>query len=132
MTSPALALRRCQGLTKSGQPCEATPLTDRDWCFFHSPEHRELAREARLQGSELHRKNCLEEAKPLDLSTTKGVLKTLSLVATATLKGDLDHRRANALAVICSTATRALQNRLEDRVAEIEAAVAMMPTERKQ
>ena len=122
--SPALAVRKCQGLTKSGDPCEATPLIDRDWCFFHSPEHQEMARMARLEGMEVHRKNCLENGKPVDLSTTKGILRTLSLVATATLHGNLDHRRANALAVICSTATRAVQGGLEERVAELETTVA--------
>lgn len=124
MSSPVLATRSCQGVTKSGAPCEATPMSGQSWCYFHHPEHQEHAQAARLQGAAARRTPAIPEADPVQLSSSQEVLETLSLVATATIRGVLDAKRANALAVLCSTALRALDHRIEERLAELESEVA--------
>ncbi len=43
-------VRQCAYRKENGQPCRAAPLTNREFCFWHSPEHAEEIAEARRLG----------------------------------------------------------------------------------
>ena len=43
-------VRQCANRKENGQPRRAAPLTNRGFCFWHSPEHAEEIAEARRRG----------------------------------------------------------------------------------
>jgi hypothetical protein len=59
--------RVCKATKDDGSPCEAAPLTDGEYCFFHSPEHAEEVAEAgRLGGLRRRREKTVAAAYDLD------------------------------------------------------------------
>ena len=123
--SPAPAVRTgCQALTKDGKPCTATPTKGGCYCWWHDPEHQEEAHAARLLGARTGRMTALGAAPELDLRSPQKVLEAASVVATAVLRGRVDPKIGNCLAVLFGTALRAADQDLEDRMREIEELVA--------
>jgi hypothetical protein len=57
--------RRCQGTSKSGKPCRATPLRDQDWCNGHAPN---LPESARFQGGAKPGAGRPPKARPSDIA----------------------------------------------------------------
>ena len=47
-------LHGCRSQKTNGEPCRATPMRGKDFCFWHSPEHSQEAAEARRRFSPLH------------------------------------------------------------------------------
>lgn len=63
----AAGTRRCDGIKEGGEPCQAAPLRDRPYCFWHSPDHRQEAAEARRLGGQRRRREAtIEGAYALD------------------------------------------------------------------
>lgn len=119
--SPAPDVRSgCQALTKSGQRCTATPTKGGHYCWWHDPENQEEAHAARLQGARTGRALGLHSAPDLDLRSPQKVLEASSLVATAVLRGQVDPKVGNCLAVLFGAALRAADQDLEERIREIE------------
>src|SRR3954469_9720166 len=44
--------RTCKARNDKGQPCQAAPLRDSDYCVFHDPEHAETVAAARQAGGQ--------------------------------------------------------------------------------
>lgn len=126
--SPALAGRlECQAVTKTGNACSMPPLRGQDYCMAHHPDHQEELKLARQKGAQYRPTAVVphvDSASPLLMSTSQEVLESISRVATAVMRGELDPRLGNCIGVLLNTALRALDHRLEDRVAELELAVA--------
>ena len=82
--------RQCQAAGPDGRPCEAAPLRDRDFCFFHAPETAPEAAEARRVGGLRRRREKTVEVL-YDLDGTDGVTRigrVLNLVILETLSLD--------------------------------------------
>ena len=82
--------RQCQAAGPDGRPCEAAPLRDRDFCFFHAPETAPEAAEARRVGGLRRRREKTVEVL-YDLDGTDGVARlgrVLDLVILETLSLD--------------------------------------------
>jgi len=82
--------RQCQAAGPDGRPCEAAPLRDRDFCFFHAPETAPDAAEARRVGGLRRRREKTVEVL-YDLDGTDGVTRigrVLNLVILETLSLD--------------------------------------------
>ena len=82
--------RQCHAAGPDGRPCEAAPLRDRDFCFFHAPETAPEAAEARRVGGLRRRREKTVEVL-YDLDGTDGVTRlgrVLNLVILETLSLD--------------------------------------------
>ena len=125
MTSPALAQKpHCHALTKLGEPCGMVPVRGEDFCFTHHPDLQKENHLARQIGTKTYPRLVLPEAEPLQMSSAAEILASLSQISTGVLRGEVDVKIANCLGVLMNTALRALDYRLEERVAELEATVA--------
>lgn len=119
--SPALDAKACcQARNREGSPCTATPMTGESWCFFHHPDHQAEARAARLQGARTGRRVRVPFDTMIDIRSPQKVLEAASLVSTAVLRGEVDPKVGNCLAVLFSTALRASDQDVQRRLREIE------------
>jgi hypothetical protein len=123
--SPALALKpHCQARTKAGKSCGMPPVRGERFCFTHHPDYAEESRKAREIGAHTYLRKVQPDAEPLAMGSATEVLESLSRISTGVLRGEVDVKIANCLGVLMNTALRAIDHRLEDRVGELEAAVA--------
>ena len=95
--------RQCQAAGPDGRPCEAAPLRDRDFCFFHAPETAPEAAEARRVGGLRRRREKTVEVL-YDLDGTDGVTRigrvlNLVILETLSLDNGLGRNRTLLLAV---------------------------------
>jgi hypothetical protein len=121
-----VAIRACKERGKSGDPCGAPPLQDRDFCLFHDPEHADAVAEARKVGGGRRRREATV-AVAYDfagLDTVPGIRRLLDVAALDTLAADNTPNRARTLAYIAQIAMRLLEvGDLEERLQQVEQAL---------
>lgn len=118
--------RRCSGLTNAGARCDATPLRDQDFCFWHSPEHAQEAVEARrLGGLRRRREGTLAGAYEFEgLASTANLRRLLEVAALDALGLENSVARVRSLTAIVQVGARLLEvGELESRLEALEAAV---------
>ena len=95
--------RQCQAAGPDGRPCEAAPLRDRDFCFFHAPETAPDAAEARRVGGLRRRREKTVEVlyglDGLDGVTRLGRVLDLVIHETLSLDNGLGRNRTLLLAL---------------------------------
>ena len=118
-------MSHCRHIKPSGEPCNAWAITDEDYCFWHSPKHRDEAAEARrLGGLRKNRVRTVAAAYQFPgLRSYSDILTMLESAATDTLVLPNSVDRSRTLAVIGETARRCLANDQQDRIKGLEAAV---------
>jgi len=131
-----VATRTCKAETTTGEPCRQAPLTDGDFCFWHSPEHAEEAAEARRLGGLRRRKEkTVAAAYEVEGLATVGEIRRLVVIAVMdTLGLENSVARARTLAYLAQTATKLLEvGDFEDRIEALEAAVGprLVPKKRR-
>lgn len=79
--------RSCVATTKSGHPCAAPPMSDRQFCYSHDPESAAEAMESRrLGGLRRRRERTLHDAYALaGLDTMPGIQRLLECTVHETL-----------------------------------------------
>ena len=110
---------RCEATRRDGQPCEAQALPGRTLCWAHEPELRGRAREANAAGGR-NRSNASRAARyaPRDL---QGLVRQLLESVGEVHRGDLDPKRAQAMASLAGAVVRAYQvGEIERRLEELE------------
>lgn len=117
-------MNQCEATRASGDRCRAQALPGRPKCFAHDEDNRELANAARRKGGQ-NSGNVVRAARriPRDMSD---LVKRLLEAVDAVERGDLDHRRATAMASLAGAAVRVyevgeVQQRLETLEARLEA-----------
>lgn len=117
-----VGVRRCSGLTNAGARCDATPLRDQDFCFWHSPEHQQDAMEARrLGGLRRRREGTLAGAFEFKgLGSTEDLRRLLEIAALDALGLENSIARVRALTAVVQVGARLLE------VGELEARVEML------
>ncbi len=110
---------RCQAERKNGQPCQGKALPDSPFCFAHDDRYADLRR----QGSSRGGKNKRTEARvqrliPHDL---RGLQRLLFQVIDNTYTGDLDPRKATAIATTATALLRIYEaGEFEQRLQALE------------
>ena len=120
-----MSCRPCSFRKPSGQGCLATPMTDQEYCFWHSPEHVEEAAEARrLGGLRRRREVTVAGAYGFDgLETVGDIRRILMIVAVDTLGLDNTFHRSRVLIALVAAAAKLLETgEMEQRLAALEAA----------
>ena len=90
----------CSARTRDGSPCGATPMRDQPFCFWHHPDHKQEAAEARrLGGLRRRRERTLEGAYDLHkgFRSVDGILRFVEIAALDLLGLDASVARSNAM-----------------------------------
>ena len=119
-------LHGCRSQKTNGEPCRATPMRGKDFCFWHSPEHAEEAAEARRLGGLRRRKERITQgAYDFDgLEDVTKIRRLLEIAVVDTLALESSIARSRALAYLAQMALRALEvGELEDRIDALEEAM---------
>ena len=106
--------------------CQAAPLREGDYCFWHSPEHAEDVAEARrLGGLRRRREVAVSGAYEFaGLQTVSDIRRILEIGVLDTLGLENSIARARTLAYLAMTAIKLLEvGELEQRLAALEAAI---------
>ena len=116
----------CQALTQNGRPCRAPTLREGSQCFWHAPESREDATEARrLGGLRRRREGTVGGAYGLEgFRTDADLQRVLELALTDTLELENSIARARALAHLVSVGVRVKETaEFEARLRALEVGV---------
>jgi hypothetical protein len=129
--------RTCSGLKAGGQRCQARPLREESFCFWHHPDHAEEAAQARkLGGLRRKREGTLQGAYEFDgLGSVADITRLLEIAVMDALGLDSSIARVRALIAAALAGARLLEvGDQEERLAAIESALgprAIGPTKRR-
>jgi len=119
--------RSCEATAASGRGCEAAPLREGNYCFWHSPEHaQEAADSRRLGGLRRRREATVGGAYEFDgLGGIELARRLLSVVITDTLSLDNSIQRSRVLVQIVTALLRVTEvTEQERRLEELEIALS--------
>lgn len=112
--------RQCQYIKTDGEQCQARPLLDDKYCYFHSPN---ISQEQRMLASSRGGKarNVLKPLPTLELSSMNDVVFLLADTINGTRTGEIPARVANAIGGLSNYLMRAIElTELETRIKKIE------------
>ena len=118
--------RQCAFHTPKGEPCQAPPLHDSQFCLMHSPEHAQDVQEARrLGGLRRRREVAVSGAYDFEgLETVAAIRRLLEVAVLDTLGMENSISRSRTLAYLAQVALRTLEvGEMEQRIAALEQAV---------
>lgn len=122
----------CTALRTDGRPCQATPMIDEPFCFWHSPDTVEEAADARRLGG-AHRRKKKAVASIYDFRGLRTIADNQALLETAaieTLAIENSISRNRALAGFVATGAKLIElGDLAERVAALEAAAKPAPAD---
>jgi hypothetical protein len=118
--------RKCEFRKKNGERCGADAQTGKSLCVFHDPARASEGRRARRAGGITRSR--LATVLPADtpdhpLGNTADVSALLSDCINRLRRGQLDPRVANSMGYLASVLLKALDQRLEERLAHLEAVI---------
>ena len=111
---------QCKARTKAGVPCRA-PAVEGGFCFCHA--HPEKMAELGRQGGMKNRRWKLDEGDHTNrpLKTMGEVGELLEETINRVRQGPFDLRAANAIGFLAGVLLKALDQRIEERLAHLEA-----------
>ena len=119
--------RSCAFVMPDRSPCRANPMRDAQFCYFHHPDHRQAAAEARrLGGNRRRREKTIEGAYDLadGLRSADDIRRVVEAITFELLSMESTIARANAILRAAGVAARLLETgELERRIADLEAAL---------
>ncbi len=118
--------RVCKAVKDDGSRCEAAPLTDGEYCFWHDPDHAEEVAEAgRLGGLRRRREKTVAAAYDLEgLGSIEQVRRLLEIAMLDTLGLENSVARSRTLAYLAQVALKALEvGEFQERLRALEAAM---------
>ena len=118
--------KKCQFRKEDGKRCGANAQPANGLCVFHDPARESEGRRARRAGGITRSR--LATVLPPDtpdhpLGNTTDVSTLLSDSINRLRRGQLDPRVANSMGYLASVLLKALDQRLEDRLAHLEAVI---------
>lgn len=115
--------RSCKGVKENGQACRQAPLSDHDYCFWHSPDHKVEAAEARrLGGLRRRREKTLQGAYAFEgLNSLDDIKRLLEIAIMDSLGLENSVARSRTLAYLAQVGIRALEaGEYEQRIQALE------------
>ena len=122
-----MANRACKSSNSGGEPCQAPPLRDADFCRFHSPDHaKEVAEARRLGGLRRRRERTVSLAYDFDgIGTIEQLRRVVEIAILDTLGMENSVARSRTLAYLAQVGMKALEvAEFDERVRKLEDAVA--------
>ena len=114
---------RCKARTKAGRPCQA-PAVEGGVCFCHA--HPEKLAELGRRGGQKNRRWSLDQRNIPDrrLKNMGDVGELLEETINRVRQGPFDLRAANAIGFLAGVLLKALDSRVEERLAHLEAVMS--------
>lgn len=114
--------KQCTHIGDDGQQCRAWARHDKEYCFRHDPESREVSIEASRRGG-LAREIAVETPlEAIPVSTAKDVVTLITRTINEVRAGTLDPRIANTIGYLAGHLIRAFEvAELEGKVEEVRA-----------
>lgn len=115
--------RLCGDRNAAGEQCRSAPLRERDYCFWHDPEHADEAKEARrLGGIRRRREGIVQGTYDLNgLATVPDLRRLLEVAALDCLALENSIARVRAIAAVVQVGAKLLElGDFEERLAAIE------------
>lgn len=114
--------QQCKEIKGDGSRCQAAPLPDSDFCFFHDPARAEERKAAQsLGGSQGKTKTVPEDAPDISIEDCQDIVRLLVQTINQVRKGALDPKVANSVGYLSNIALKAFEDGdLEKRLAELE------------
>jgi hypothetical protein len=115
--------RSCTYIKDGGGLCQAAPLRDAEFCFWHDPEHAaEVAEARRLGGLRRRREKTLQGAYEFEgLNSIEDVRRLLEIAVMDTLGLENSVARSRAIAYLSQTALRVFEFReFDERLKSLE------------
>jgi hypothetical protein len=120
-------VKKCELRKKNGERCRADAQTGKSLCVFHDPARADDGHRARQAGG-VHRSHSAtvlpSDTPDHPLGDTNQVSVLLADSINRLRRGQLDPRVANAMGYLASVLLKALDQRLEDRLAHLEAVIS--------
>jgi hypothetical protein len=112
---------KCAFIKPDGSQCNANPISDSEFCFFHDPKSKEKQKEAQISGGKAN-KVVLKEALPvLTINESRDVIMLLIDTINRVRSGEIDIRLANCLGVLSGQLIKAFEmSQISDRVEIVE------------
>lgn len=112
---------KCSFIKPDGSQCNANPISDSEFCFFHDPNSNEKKKEAQISGGKAN-KVILKEALPiLIINESKDIISLLIDTINRVRSGEIDIRLANCLGVLSGQLIKAFEMcQISDRVEIVE------------
>ena len=118
--------RQCVYRKEDGQMCQAAPVKEGDFCFWHSPEFAEDVAEARRLGG-LRRRREVAVSGAFEfagLQSVADIRRILEVAVLDTLGLENSIARARTLAYLATSAIKLLEvGEFEQRLAALETAI---------
>ena len=118
--------RQCNFRKPDGQLCRAGPLTNEEFCFWHSPDYVEAVAEARRLGGLRRRREVAVSGayEFVGLGSVTDIRRLLEVAVIDTLGQENSIPRARTLAYLATTAIKLLEvGDQEERIKALEGAV---------
>jgi hypothetical protein len=118
--------RTCRFIKEDQTRCQAAPLVDGEFCFWHSPEHAaDVAEAGRIGGLRRRRDKTVAVAYDFEgLDNVHQIRRLIEIAALDTLGLENSVARSRTLAYLAQVALKALEvSDFADRVAALEAAI---------
>ncbi len=119
--------RSCTYIKDDGGSCQAAPLRDGKYCFWHDPEHAaEVAEARRLGGLRRRREKTLQGAYEFEgLNSIEDVRRLLEIAVMATLGLENSVARSRAIAYLSQTALKVFEfHEFDERLKSLERLLA--------
>jgi len=116
---------KCVKIKKTGDRCQANALLGKKYCFWHSPQIKDSAKqEARSKGGKGNKIRIINPISPVALRKLDDVILLLEDTINRTRTGELDIKIANCLGYLSGQLIKAIEiSDLEKRLEKIENAV---------
>jgi hypothetical protein len=115
--------RGCDGINARGEPCSATVMSDSAYCFFHDPETKAEAAEARrLGGLRRRREGAVAGAYEFEgIGSVEQIQRVLEIAVSDALGLENSLQRSRTLGTLSQHALKALEvGELEARIEALE------------
>lgn len=118
--------RLCKERNAAGEQCRSAPLRDRDFCFWHDPEHEQEAKEARrLGGIRRRREGLVQGTYDFNgLASVPDLRRLLEVAAVDCLALDNSIARVRAIAAVVQVGAKLLElGDFEERLQALESVI---------
>jgi len=116
----------CEKIKQNGRRCQAKPIKNSRYCFFHDPSKtKDRAAARRAGGIQRSRRICFLPPETPDraLRSSADVLELLDDLINKVLRGELDTKIAYAAGHLISIQMKVRDHELEDRLQAVEKVV---------